>query len=51
MKEIKKFRTDNGLEFYNNEFNDLCFEYGILRHRIVGYILQQNKVKDMHCLL
>ena len=27
--KIKTFRTDNGLEFINDEFNELCIKYGI----------------------
>ncbi|KAG8489021.1 hypothetical protein CXB51_017120 [Gossypium anomalum] len=31
-KRIKYLRTDNGLEFYSDEFNRLCKSEGIVRH-------------------
>ncbi|KAL0361624.1 UNVERIFIED_CONTAM: Retrovirus-related Pol polyprotein from transposon TNT 1-94 [Sesamum radiatum] len=31
-KRIKALRTDNGLEFCNKQFSDLCDEFGIKRH-------------------
>nr|GEY07945.1 retrovirus-related Pol polyprotein from transposon TNT 1-94 [Tanacetum cinerariifolium] len=31
-RTIRKLRTDNGLEFYNWEFQKLCTESGIARH-------------------
>ncbi|GJS31121.1 retrovirus-related pol polyprotein from transposon TNT 1-94 [Tanacetum coccineum] len=33
---VKKLRTDNGLEFCNREFEQLCIESGIARHLIVS---------------
>ncbi|XP_022866007.1 uncharacterized protein LOC111385817, partial [Olea europaea var. sylvestris] len=32
--KIKILRTDNGLEFYNSEFDKLCESNGILRHKM-----------------
>ncbi|TXG54163.1 hypothetical protein EZV62_019419 [Acer yangbiense] len=32
-KKVKTLRTDNGLEFFNEEFNKFCSDEGILRHR------------------
>jgi len=32
-KKVKRLRTDNGLEFCNNEFNEFCANEGIARHR------------------
>nr|GEV77678.1 retrotransposon protein, putative, Ty1-copia subclass [Tanacetum cinerariifolium] len=35
-RTVKKLRTDNGLEFCNREFEQLCIESGIARHLIVA---------------
>ncbi|GJW07711.1 retrotransposon protein, putative, ty1-copia subclass [Tanacetum coccineum] len=35
-RKLKKLRTDNGLEFCNQEFNNLCKESGIARHLTVA---------------
>lgn len=32
-KQIKQLRTDNGLEFCSEEFNNFCKNEGIVRHR------------------
>nr|GEX36910.1 retrovirus-related Pol polyprotein from transposon TNT 1-94 [Tanacetum cinerariifolium] len=40
-RTVKKLRTDNGLEFYNREFEQLCIESGIARHLTVAGTLQQ----------
>lgn len=45
-KTIKYLRTDNGLEFCNKDFNDLCKECGITRHKTVPYTPQQNGVAE-----
>ncbi|GJU59113.1 retrovirus-related pol polyprotein from transposon TNT 1-94 [Tanacetum coccineum] len=34
-RKLKKLRADNGLEFCNQEFNNLCKESGIARHLTV----------------
>ena len=34
-KQIKCLRTDNGLEFFSNEFDALCRSEGIVRHHII----------------
>ncbi|GJY41356.1 retrotransposon protein, putative, ty1-copia subclass [Tanacetum coccineum] len=39
---VKKLRTDNGLEFCNQEFEQLCIESGIARHLTVTGTSQQN---------
>ncbi|GJT30599.1 retrovirus-related pol polyprotein from transposon TNT 1-94 [Tanacetum coccineum] len=41
-RTVKKLRTDNGLEFCNREFEQLCIKSGIARHLIVVGMLQQN---------
>jgi len=43
-KKVKTLRTDNGLEFCNNRFNDYCAKTGIERHRTCTYTPQQNGV-------
>nr|GEW42584.1 retrovirus-related Pol polyprotein from transposon TNT 1-94 [Tanacetum cinerariifolium] len=35
-RTVKKLRTDNGLEFCNREFEQLCIESGIARHLTSG---------------
>ncbi|GJX57272.1 retrotransposon protein, putative, ty1-copia subclass [Tanacetum coccineum] len=44
--KLKKLRTDNGLEFCNQEFNNLCKESGIARHLTVVGTLQQNGLAE-----
>ncbi|GJV13758.1 retrotransposon protein, putative, ty1-copia subclass [Tanacetum coccineum] len=39
---VKKLRTDNGLKFYNLEFEQLCIESGIVRHLTVAGIPEHN---------
>nr|GEZ47153.1 retrotransposon protein, putative, Ty1-copia subclass [Tanacetum cinerariifolium] len=39
---VKKLRKDNGLEFCNREFKQLCIESGIARHLTVDETSQQN---------
>lgn len=39
-------RTDNGLEFCNDEFNKFCKAEGIVRHRTVVGTPQQNGVAE-----
>ncbi|GKD77165.1 retrovirus-related pol polyprotein from transposon TNT 1-94 [Tanacetum coccineum] len=43
---VKKLRTDNGLEFCNREFEQLCIESGIARHFTVVGTPQQNGVAE-----
>ena len=45
-KKVKRLRTDNGLEFCNNEFNEFCANEGIARHRTVRHTPQQNGVAE-----
>ena len=45
-KHIKRLRTDNGLEFCGNEFNEFCKNEGIARHRTVRMTPQQNGVAE-----
>ncbi|GJR60184.1 retrovirus-related pol polyprotein from transposon TNT 1-94 [Tanacetum coccineum] len=42
----KKLRTDNGLEFCNRKFEQLCIESGIARHLTVAGTPQQNRVVE-----
>ena len=39
---MKRLRTDNGLEYYCNEFNEFCINLGIVRHKTVRNTPQQN---------
>nr|GFA21069.1 retrovirus-related Pol polyprotein from transposon TNT 1-94 [Tanacetum cinerariifolium] len=43
-RTVKKLRKDNGLEFCNREFEQLCIESGIARHLTVFGTPQQNEV-------
>ena len=45
-KQIKHLRTDNGLEFCLNEFNDFCRKERIINHLTVPGTPQQNDVAD-----
>ncbi|KAK0596509.1 hypothetical protein LWI29_016370 [Acer saccharum] len=45
-KKLKILRTDNGLEFCNENFNKFCEEHGIVRHRTVRHTPQQNGVAE-----
>ncbi|GKB73427.1 retrotransposon protein, putative, ty1-copia subclass, partial [Tanacetum coccineum] len=45
-RTVKKLRTDNGLEFCNREFEQLCIESGIARHLTVAWMAQQNRVAE-----
>ncbi|GJZ47598.1 retrotransposon protein, putative, ty1-copia subclass [Tanacetum coccineum] len=45
-RTVKKLRTDNGLEFCNREFEQLCIESGIARHLTVVRTPQQNRVAE-----
>ena len=45
-KQVKRLRTDNGLEFCNLEFNQFCKDEGIVRHRTVRNTPQQNGVAE-----
>ena len=45
-KRIKHLRTDNGLEFCNEEFTSYCTKIGIMRHRTCCETPQQNKVAE-----
>ncbi|KAL0292972.1 UNVERIFIED_CONTAM: Retrovirus-related Pol polyprotein from transposon TNT 1-94 [Sesamum radiatum] len=45
-KTLKALRTDNGLEFCNQQFSDLCDKFGIKRHRTTPYTPQQNGVAE-----
>lgn len=44
--KVKALRTDNGLEFCNQEFDNLYQENGLLRHRIVRHTPQQIGVTE-----
>ena len=39
-KFVKKLRTDNGLEFFSNDFNLFCNFEGIQRHLTVRHTPQ-----------
>ncbi|GJQ93597.1 retrovirus-related pol polyprotein from transposon TNT 1-94 [Tanacetum coccineum] len=45
-RKLKKLRTDNGLEFCNQEFNNLCKDKGISRHLTVSGTPQQNGLAE-----
>ena len=45
-RKVKALRTDNGLEFCNKRFDELCARSGIMRHRTVSYTPQQNGLAE-----
>ncbi|GJQ97915.1 retrotransposon protein, putative, ty1-copia subclass [Tanacetum coccineum] len=45
-RTVKKLRTNNGLEFCNWEFEQLCIKSGIARHLIVVGTPQQNRLVE-----
>lgn len=45
-KQIKRLRTDNGLEFCNSAFENFCKKEGIVRHHTVVATPQQNGVAE-----
>ena len=45
-RQVKCLRTNNGLEFCSDEFNTLCKKEGIVRHRTVRHMPQQNGVAE-----
>ncbi|TYK21344.1 retrotransposon protein, putative, Ty1-copia subclass [Cucumis melo var. makuwa] len=45
-RKVKYLRTDNGLEFVNNKFNNFCKSEGITRHFTVTYTPQQNSLAE-----
>ncbi|KAL2235906.1 UNVERIFIED_CONTAM: Retrovirus-related Pol polyprotein from transposon TNT 1-94 [Sesamum indicum] len=45
-KKLKSLRTDNGLEFCNKSFSDMCEEFGIKRHKTNPYTPQQNGIAE-----
>ncbi|KAL0298359.1 UNVERIFIED_CONTAM: Retrovirus-related Pol polyprotein from transposon TNT 1-94 [Sesamum radiatum] len=45
-QKLKALRTDNGLEFCNQNFSDLCKEFGIKRHKTTPDTPQQNGVAE-----
>ena len=45
-KKIKAIRTDNGLEFYNSKFTEMCNENGIIRQLTAPGNPQQNGVAE-----
>ncbi|KAL0438177.1 UNVERIFIED_CONTAM: Retrovirus-related Pol polyprotein from transposon TNT 1-94 [Sesamum latifolium] len=45
-RKLKVLRTDNGLEFCNQNFTELCNEFGIKRHKTNPYTPQQNGVAE-----
>jgi hypothetical protein len=45
-KKVKCLRTDNGIEYTNDEFRDFCEQHGIKRHFTVCKTPQQNGVAE-----
>ncbi|KAL2225539.1 UNVERIFIED_CONTAM: Retrovirus-related Pol polyprotein from transposon TNT 1-94 [Sesamum indicum] len=45
-KKLKSLRTDNGLEFCNQHFSEMCDRFGIKKHKINPYTPQQNGVAE-----
>jgi hypothetical protein len=47
-KRLKIFRTDNGSEFVNSEFEEFFATIGVVHQRSVAYTPQQNGVAERH---
>ena len=45
-RKVKRLRTDNGLEFCNQLFNDFCAQNGVVRHKTVRHTPQQNGLAE-----
>ncbi|KAH9680700.1 hypothetical protein KPL71_026653 [Citrus sinensis] len=45
-RRVKRLRTDNGLEYCLNEFNQFCIKKGIARHKTVRHTPQQNGLAE-----
>ena len=45
-KKIKRFRTDNGLEYCSGEFDEFCKNEGIVKHCTVRGTPQQNRTAE-----
>ncbi|KAH9681147.1 hypothetical protein KPL71_026853 [Citrus sinensis] len=45
-RKIKRLRTDNGLEYCSNEFDEFCKRLGIARQKTVRYTPQQNGLAE-----
>ena len=41
-RKVRRLRTDNGLEFCNKQFDDLCEKNGILRYKTMRHTSEQN---------
>lgn len=41
-RNVKRLKTNNGLEYLSTKFNELCNKEGIIRHNIVRKNPQQN---------
>ncbi|KAE8700517.1 hypothetical protein F3Y22_tig00110556pilonHSYRG00215 [Hibiscus syriacus] len=44
--KLKHLRTDNGLEYFSEQFNELCRKNGITRHKTVRNTPQQNGLAE-----
>ena len=44
--QVKRLRTDNGLEFCPDKFNALCKSEGIVSHHTICHTPQQNNVVE-----
>lgn len=45
-KKIKIFRSDRGMEYFSNEFDDFCETNGIIHDRTAPYTPQQNGLAE-----
>jgi transposase InsO family protein len=45
-KKIKRFMSDHGGEYFSNEFDLFCAEYGIIHERMLPYSPQSNEVAE-----
>lgn len=45
-KQLKRIRTDNGGEFINRNFEEMCKTFGIIHEKTIVYTPQQNGVAE-----
>ena len=45
-RRVKRLRTDNGLEYCCNDFEQFCIKKGIARHKTVRHTPQQNGLAE-----
>jgi len=45
-RKIKRLRSDRGGEYFSNDFDDFCVEYGIIHDRTLPFSPQSNRITE-----